>query len=81
MQAQLPSVSGTDGAVLLDQAKHGFVRDMITRTEVWWPRYGVGNAEGTGYEQAGHSNGKSDNGHCCPLLHDTQSQFAKTGSG
>ena len=57
MQAHLPSVSGTDGAVLLDQAKHGFVRDMITRTEVWWPRYGVGNAEGTGYEQAGHSNG------------------------
>ena len=38
MRVQLPSVPGTDGKVLLDQAKHGFVRDMITRTELWWPR-------------------------------------------
>lgn len=57
MRAQLPSVAGTDGAVLLDQAQHGFVKDMITRVSTWWPRYGVGNANGGGYEQAGHSAG------------------------
>ena len=57
MRAELPSVAGTDGAVLYDQAQHGIVKDMITRTSTWWPRYGVGNANGGGYEQAGHSAG------------------------
>jgi hypothetical protein len=57
MRVQLPAVAGTDGKMLSDQAQHGFVKDMITRTSTWWPRYGVGNANGGGYEQAGHSAG------------------------
>ena len=39
----------TDGTVLLAQASHGLVLDMITRSDMVWPRYGTN----PGYDQAG----------------------------
>jgi hypothetical protein len=41
MEMELPSAPGTDGAVLVDQAKHSLIRDMITRVDTWFPRYGI----------------------------------------
>ena len=40
-ELRLPSAPGTDGAVLVDQAKHSLLRDMITRVDTWFPRYGI----------------------------------------
>ena len=40
-QIELPRRrSDTDGAMLVDQMKHARVRDMITRNQKVWPRYG-----------------------------------------
>ena len=39
-QIDLPKRNDTDGAMLVDQMKHARVRDMITRNQGVWPRYG-----------------------------------------
>ena len=49
MRVNLPMGGATDGSMLLDQAHHGLVKDMITRLDTWWPRYGVVNEQGSGY--------------------------------
>ena len=49
MRVSLPKGGATDGSMLLDQAHHGLVKDMITRLGTWWPRYGVVNEQGRGY--------------------------------
>ncbi len=40
-QLQLPRRNDTDGAMLVDQMRHTRVRDMITRNQGVWPRYGT----------------------------------------
>ena len=37
---------GEAGALLVDQAKHSLIKDMITRLQVQWPRYGVCGGQG-----------------------------------
>jgi hypothetical protein len=39
-QLQLPRRNDTDGAMLVNQMRHARVRDMITRNDGVWPRYG-----------------------------------------
>ena len=57
MRMQLPSVAGTDGVTLRDQAVHSLLRDMITRVDTFFPRYGVcGGAGGCAYGDP-HNNG------------------------
>lgn len=54
MEMELP---GDAGAVLRDQAFHSIIRDMLTREQRVWPRYGVcGDAGGCAYGNP-HSNG------------------------
>ena len=38
---ELPSHSDTDGGLLAAQTIHSMVRDMITRTDSFFPKYGV----------------------------------------
>jgi hypothetical protein len=45
----LPARNDTDGSMLFDQLRMGLVRDMITRNQRVWPRYGVGGVDGGGY--------------------------------
>ena len=50
MSLALPGAdTGTDGQLLRDHALHAIVLDMITRTQIVWPRYGTS----PGYEQSG----------------------------
>ena len=49
MGVALPRRDDTDGALLLRQAQHALLLDMITRQAYVWPRYGTFN----GYEQEG----------------------------
>lgn len=35
------SLPGADGALLVDQSRHSLLRDMITRVDTWFPRYGI----------------------------------------
>ena len=48
-QLSLPRRDDTDGAMLVEQMKHSFVRDMITRNQGVWPRYGPSAGNGRGY--------------------------------
>ena len=45
MRLELPSHtshgSGTDGGLLRNMATHGVIRDMITRKNTFFPKYGV----------------------------------------
>eukprot|EP01051_Picozoa_sp_SAG22_P007445 SAG22_NODE_525_length_9470_cov_21.475936_1_plen_658_part_00 len=51
---QLP---GQDGALLVDQLRHSLLRDMITRVDTFFPRYGIcGGAGGCAYGGP-HNNG------------------------
>lgn len=44
------ALPGDVGAVLVDQGKHSLIKDMITRLQVQWPRYGVcGGSGGCAY--------------------------------
>ena len=53
----LPASGGTDGGLLRDQALHSLLRDMITRVDTWFPRYGIcGGAGGCAYGGP-HNNG------------------------
>merc|ERR1712100_842257 len=41
MKIKLPSAGGTDGQLLVEQAQHAIILDMITRSGGIWPRYGT----------------------------------------
>ena len=57
VELSLPNAGGTDGGLLRDQALHSLLRDMITRVDTWFPRYGVcGGAGGCAYGDP-HNNG------------------------
>ena len=50
MKVALPGgETGTDGGLLWNHAQHAMVLDMITRSDMVWPRYGTS----PGYDQAG----------------------------
>ena len=50
LSLSLPNAGGTDGPVLRDQMMHSLLRDMITRVDTFFPRYGIcGGAGGCAY--------------------------------
>lgn len=60
LSMSLPNAGGTDGTVLRDQMLHSLLRDMITRVDTFFPRYGIcGGAGGCAYGGAHISSRKS----------------------
>lgn len=58
LSLSLPNAGGSDGTMLRDQMLHSLLRDMITRVDTFFPRYGIcGGAGGCAYGGAHISNG------------------------